>query len=120
MFDHESVINSLAVIIVFSSAVTVKVIDAFLQPWTKHNATCILYGIPIRHVLLCSVRTDVFCNLLIFFFYYYSRYTYLLSMNLLIYRTTPLSLNVFINTQFFNLRRELNNPAFDSSSSSIV
>lgn len=68
MFDHESVINSLAVIIVFSSAVTVKVIDAFLQPWTKHNATCILYGIPIRHVLLCSVRTDVFCNLLIFFF----------------------------------------------------
>lgn len=82
MFDHESVINSLAVIIVFSSAVTVKVIDAFLQPWTKHNATCILYGIPIRHVLLCSVRTDVFCNLLIFFFYYYSRYTYLLSMNL--------------------------------------
>ena len=68
MFDHESVINSLAVIIVFSSAVTVKVIDAFLQPWTKHNATCILYGIPTRHVLLCSVRTDVFCNLLIFFF----------------------------------------------------
>lgn len=55
MLDHEFVclvINSLAVIIVFSSVVAVKVIDAFLQPWTKHNATCILYGIS-RYVLLC-------------------------------------------------------------------
>lgn len=103
-------------IIVFSSVVTVKVIDAPLQPWTKHNATCVLYGIPILRVLLCwySIRMCFVIHWFFSFFftirvihtYIFHRWTWFIDLS----NDSFSSLNIFIIVQFLDSSRELNNP----------